>query len=728
MTGLGLIATGAVANEDLPAGNPMRLVNGMDYMANICGIDDKVCGVGYQEAKQTTCYGYGDAQVCTKAYASFPKDDCQSTYKKSTGDDDDQTDTIWDGPYNDYNQTYKVASLPKAYYLPSGMAVCVKECPNENNFDEFICEYDYQAKIDALMASDSTVDNALAITYGLKYTNDYKCMPKVETYDYMGYCMPVAAQDAIEVSMNAALEAKGYNTTQLQKISEKGWWEMFQADFYTSYGVILGCGLGLTAVIGFVYLYILRIPGFLALVVWGIIGTIEAFFLLPGLMLYTVTYPEMIEAAQDKSVAINGTEYDLYAAELGCDWNDPFNQVCGVLGLAYLLLGIAALWVCIICCLRSRIMLALGITQEAARALATMPALILFPVMQAFGLLIFFIPWVIFSIYLASSGKVYAETVCYTASTCVQVKQFEYSDEQMGAGLYMLFIWFWTTQFIVAIGQLVIALAVSQWYFTRDKSKIGNTTVFDSIRMAFRYHMGSAAFGSLIIAIIKTIRAIIMYLQKKAAKAKNKLASAILCCIQCCMWCIEKCMKFINKNAYIQIAIFGFSFCKAARYAFWLILRNILRIAAVGIVSEIVSIMGKCLIPSGTIFLTYMILQYDVFNIGQLYTIYTPLFFTAIISWNTAGVFIEIFSMAISTILQCFVADEEMFKNEPFADGSLSSCIKKTNKDAKDSDKKGGCCSIGGHAEDDKEGTGSGNNSQVVPVQTGGAGPAEDLP
>ena len=28
MTGLGLIATGAVANEDLPAGNPMRLVNG----------------------------------------------------------------------------------------------------------------------------------------------------------------------------------------------------------------------------------------------------------------------------------------------------------------------------------------------------------------------------------------------------------------------------------------------------------------------------------------------------------------------------------------------------------------------------------------------------------------------------------------------------------------------------------------------------------------------------
>ena len=85
--------------------------------------------------------------------------------------------------------------------------------------------------------------------------------------------------------------------------------------------------------------------------------------------------------------------------------------------------------------------------------------------------------------------------------------------------------------------------------------------------------------------------------------------------------------------------------------------------------------------------------------------------------------------MAISTILQCFVADEEMFPNNRFADGSLSGCIKKTNKEASDSDKKGGCCSIGGHADgggDGVGGGGGGNAAQVTPVQTGGAGPAEN--
>ena len=110
---------------------------------------------------------------------------------------------------------------------------------------------------------------------------------------------------------------------------------------------------------------------------------------------------------------------------------------------------------------------------------------------------------------------------------------------------------------------------------------------------ASRYHLGTAAFGSLIIAIIQTIRAIIAYMQKHAKETKNKLMQYLLCILQCCMWCLEKCMKFINKNAYIQTAIYGYSFCKSARCAFFLILRNILRVAAVNMVADFVLFMGK---------------------------------------------------------------------------------------------------------------------------------------
>ena len=48
-------------------------------------------------------------------------------------------------------------------------------------------------------------------------------------------------------------------------------------------------------------------------------------------------------------------------------------------------------------------------------------------------------------------------------------------------------------------------------------------------------------------------------------------------CMKCCFWCLEKCLRFLNKNAYIGIAIYGKNFCKAAKDAFFLLLRNALR-------------------------------------------------------------------------------------------------------------------------------------------------------
>ena len=85
----------------------------------------------------------------------------------------------------------------------------------------------------------------------------------------------------------------------------------------------------------------------------------------------------------------------------------------------------------------------------------------------------------------------------------------------------MLFIWFWTAQFVIAVGEIVTAMSISTWYFTREKSQIGNKTFFNSMVRAMTFHLGTAAFGSLIIAIVQTIRAIIVYVEKTAVKREN---------------------------------------------------------------------------------------------------------------------------------------------------------------------------------------------------------------
>ena len=44
-----------------------------------------------------------------------------------------------------------------------------------------------------------------------------------------------------------------------------------------------------------------------------------------------------------------------------------------------------------------------------------------------------------------------------------------------------------------------------------------------------------------------------MYFEQQAKAQKNKVMVLVLKAVQCFLWCVEKCIKFLNKNAYIQI-------------------------------------------------------------------------------------------------------------------------------------------------------------------------------
>ena len=144
-------------------------------------------------------------------------------------------------------------------------------------------------------------------------------------------------------------------------------------------------------------------------------------------------------------------------------------------------------------------------------------------------------------------------------------------------------------------------------------------------------------------------------------------------------------MKFINKNAYITTAIYGKSFCPAAATTFYLLLRNILRVAAVNMVASFVLFIGKFFTPSVTVFILYLILGYDPVISSNINDIVSVLVFVWIISYFVASMFAEIFGMSIETILCCYIADEEMFAPENrHADGALKTTMHTTAKSASD--------------------------------------------
>lgn len=93
-----------------------------------------------------------------------------------------------------------------------------------------------------------------------------------------------------------------------------------------------------------------------------------------------------------------------------------------------------------------------------------------------------------------------------------------------------------------------------------------------------RYHLGTIAFGSLIITICRIIRIALEYIHHKLKKYDNSFTRAIMWCLRCFFYCLERFLKFINRNAYVMCAIHGRNFCLSAKDAFFLLVRNVVRV------------------------------------------------------------------------------------------------------------------------------------------------------
>merc|ERR1712070_1287741 len=114
--------------------------------------------------------------------------------------------------------------------------------------------------------------------------------------------------------------------------------------------------------------------------------------------------------------------------------------------------------------------------------------------------------------------------------------------------------------------------------------------------------------------------------------------------------------KFLNKNAYIQVALNGTPFCTSARRAFNLIFRNCIRFAAVTMLSGIVTSIGILFITAGTGVLAYLILA----GMHPEMTPVIPMLMFIAMGYIIGNLFMNVFGLALDTSLQCFIAAEEM--------------------------------------------------------------------
>lgn len=216
----------------------------------------------------------------------------------------------------------------------------------------------------------------------------------------------------------------------------------------------------------------------------------------------------------------------------------------------------------------------------------------------------------------------------------------------------------WLLCFISAFAEMVLAGTFSQWYWTMRKENVPFFTLTGAIYRTFRFHLGTLAFGSLIITICRIIRLVLEYINMKLKKYDNELTKAILCCCRCFFWMLENFLKFLNRNAYIMCAVHGENFFSSAKEAFNLLMRNVLRVVALDKTTDFLFFLSKLMISLGVSACTYMYLTSQMFeehfpNVLVHYPL-AQIVFIFILTYFIASVFFGVYSMAVDTLFLCF--------------------------------------------------------------------------
>ncbi|KAK7073034.1 hypothetical protein SK128_003443 [Halocaridina rubra] len=143
---------------------------------------------------------------------------------------------------------------------------------------------------------------------------------------------------------------------------------------------------------------------------------------------------------------------------------------------------------------------------------------------------------------------------------------------------------------------------------------------------------------------------------EKRITAGNAVCGYLLKCCQCCLWCFEKFLKFLTKNAYIEIAIYGYGFCKSAQKAFSVLVNNALRVVALNYIGAFVLFLAKIAVVVPTVFIGIEIMK----TLGDLVTYaWVPILLASLFTFFVAHCFLSVYEMTIDTLFLCFCEDCE---------------------------------------------------------------------
>lgn len=444
---------------------------------------------------------------------------------------------------------------------------------------------------------------------------------RYDTKKMYGFCVPdTDAENASALSdtMIKTMKRLFQDTVLEDKFTS------YVADIAYCWRMILVCSV--TAVLlSYLWLFIIKLIG--GLIVWLSIIIIQISLLAGGFYVYS--------------------QADTYEEE--SDYKKWITYA------AYGIWGLAAIFACCICCCWTSIKIGIAVYKTTAHYVSKNVRIFFLPMLSYVIAAVWLCIWFVSAIYVFSIGTP-GPREGYTFIT-----EMQWSDETRYMVWFQLFMLFWINAFIYGVVQFIIGASACIWYFEVSSDTGGAGTVGRGVYWAFRYHLGSVAFGAAVIAICQIIRVIFEYYRKKIQSMnKSAIVKFLLCYTSYLLWALEKCIKYITKNAYIQVALMNTFFCRAAWNAFALIIKNVHRFGWTNSIGFILNWFGVCAVSGLNGFGAYIVLtNVDLYS-SEVTQPMAPTIAVILVSYMIVKSFLAIFSFSLDAILQSFLLDESL--------------------------------------------------------------------
>lgn len=130
---------------------------------------------------------------------------------------------------------------------------------------------------------------------------------------------------------------------------------------------------------------------------------------------------------------------------------------------------------------------------------------ILVPIATILITIIFGALWIVLALQLYSCGELYHLKTS-------PIMKLGHSNEYRYYSYVMVFALFWGLAFLLSASSFIISSCACFWYFNNHIDTV-KYPVLRSVQILFRYHFGTIAFGSLILAILWALQEGLNYIE-----------------------------------------------------------------------------------------------------------------------------------------------------------------------------------------------------------------------